>query len=752
MKLYKQYIYVGLVLSFFLRAQTGQANHYGIAPLSEKEQDRIENKIPKVIKVEPNNLAKARSKQKNHSPKSVAPSEFGLVLSSTNDALNQLQIGAALPSSVNNTTLPSFPPIGDQGRLGACVAFGSTYYQATHELGLLNGNNNKTSSAKILSPKWTYNLLNDGSDRGLIPSEAYLLLNSNGAVSWQQFPYDSNYTAWELDSQDWVAALYNRFSPAVLIPGLGGSSTQNLTAIKQALANGHVLTFATYIDSWVYTKIKQGPNYVNNNHVGEWAAVYMNGRQGGHFMTIVGYDDNLWIDVNNNGTVDAGEMGAFLIANSWGTNWGNQGLIWISYDAFLSASAVAGGPNSNRVAAGEYLNSSVISVVPIAQNYTPSLIAQFTLADALRNQINVQVGVSDTNKTSPTTTSSVVALATQGGNYNFAGGSGNSQATFAADLSPFLPSQSPSTNQRYYLVVNDTTSGNPTTLSSFSLVDLTHGRTLTSTQTPKTYDRSGGTLFLDYNFSSTPETGPTVSITSPSNQATVSGTQTVAASASSTNTIARVTFSVDSQIIANVTSSPYQTSINTTQLSNGSHQISATAVDSQGRSSSASVNITVQNSAPTSFYINAGGSALSSQGLSWGPDTNYITGSSTTSTTSQYTFANPIYQTARYGNMNYSFKVSNGNYFVTLKFAEILEKKSKSRVFNALVNGKRVISNLDLVKKVGAGKPYDVTIPVTVSNGTISIQFVSLKGSAQINGIQIAPNVNKKHVKHKTVK
>lgn len=742
MKLYKQFICFGLTLSFFLNI--AEAKHYGIAPLNEKEKDRIENKTSKVIKIEPNNLAKARVKEKKQLPNSVDSSNFTLSLSSTNDATGRLQTGGALPTSVDNTTLPSFPPIGDQGNLGSCVAFGSTYYQATHELGLLNGTNNKTSTAKVLSPKWTYNLLNDGSDRGLLPSEAYLLLNSNGAVSLQQFPYDSNYRAWELDSQDWISALYNRFAPSVLIPGLGGSSAQNLTAIKQALANGHVLTFATYIDSWVYTKIKQGPDSVNNNHVGEWAAVYMNGRQGGHFMTIVGYDDNLWVDVNNNGQVDAGEVGAFLIANSWGTSWGNNGLIWISYDAFLSSSAVVGGPNINRVAAGEYLNSSVISVVPIAQNYTPSLVAQFTLADALRNQINVQVGMSDTTRTTPTTTSSVIALAMQGGGFNFAGGSGNSQATFAADLSAFLPEGSPSISQRYYLLVNDTTSGNPTTLSSFSLVDIPHRRTLSSTQTPKTYDKSGGILFLDYNFAPETQQTPTVTITTPANQSTISGTQTITASASSPNSIARVSFSVDSQVIATVSSSPYQTSLNTKNLSNGSHQISATAVDSQGGSATSSVNVNIQNANMTALYLNAGGSSLSSQGFSWENDTNYVSGNTTTSITNQYTFSNPVYQTARYGDMTYSFTVPNGNYLVTLKFAEILSKAAKSRVFNVFLNGKTVISKLDLVKKVGAGKPYDTTIPVTVSNGTISIQFRSIVGNAQINGIQIIPKINKK--------
>ena len=262
------------------------------------------------------------------------------------NGLNQITAnlqGTTLPSSVNNSLLPSFPPIGDQGQLGSCVAWGSTYYQASHEIGLLNGNNNKTSQANVLSPKWTYNLLNGGQDDGLMPNDAFSLLASNGAVSIVNFPYDTNYLAWDTNAQDWVSAISNRLAPAQLVAGLGGSQTQNLSAIKQLLNNGHVVNFATYVDSWVYATVGNNPSSPND-HVGEMAVSWMNGTDGGHFLTIVGYDDNVWIDINGNGKVDSGETGAFLIANSWSNTWGNSGFVWIAYDAFRSVSAVSKAP------------------------------------------------------------------------------------------------------------------------------------------------------------------------------------------------------------------------------------------------------------------------------------------------------------------------------------------------------------------------------------------------------------------------
>ena len=59
-------------------------------------------------------------------------------------------------------------------------------------------------------------------------------------------------------------------------------------------------------------------------------------------MTLVGYNDNIWIDINKNYKVDDGEMGAFKIANSWGTEYGNDGFAWVAYDALNYISCVKG--------------------------------------------------------------------------------------------------------------------------------------------------------------------------------------------------------------------------------------------------------------------------------------------------------------------------------------------------------------------------------------------------------------------------
>jgi C1A family cysteine protease len=722
--------------------------HYGFTELSEEALDHLENQTHRIIEVKPNKVGAARIQAHLQSSEPLeavhSSAEFSTAQVPSATALQMLAISATLPSAVDNSQLPSFPPIGDQQQLGSCVAWGSTYYQASHELGLLNGVNNKRSSQGILSPKWTYDLLNGGQDAGLDPSTAFTLLSVHGAPSIVSFPYDTNYTAWDLNTNDWVTAISNRLGTATAISGLGGSS-QNLTAIKQALTNGHVLTFATYVNSWVFTRIKTDPQRINNLHVGEYAAYWMNGSSGGHFMTIVGYDDTLWIDVNQNNSVDSGERGAFLIANSWGSSWGNSGFIWISYDAFLSASAVVNGPSRGRVSAGSPLNNEVIAVVPKAANYSPQLIAEFALSQTLRNQISVQAGVSNTTQTTPATQLAIPALSNSGGAMEFNGVKSTiaQTATFAVDMTDFIPSGSTPATQRYYLICKDSTSGNSTTLSQFSLIDLSHRQTLSLSHPPGAFDHTTVSSYIDYDFADdigTLPPLPAVSITSPANSGTISGTAQFTVSATSSAAIASVQLKCDSTALATDSSAPYLFSIDTTKLSNGSHTFIAIATDSSNQTSQSTLTLTVQNSAPpAAIYINAGGPTVSYSGTSWAADSSYVSSSFKTSKTSLSTI-NPIYQTERTGNMTYNIAVPNGTYLVTLKFIENDYKATKHRIFNVSINGSPVISKLDLYATAGARTPYDRTFAVTATNKQISIVFGSLAGAPTISGIQIVPN------------
>jgi C1A family cysteine protease len=382
-------------------------NGKGFIVPNQKDLDKAKQELPEITHINLNKLGHIRLRKHLSSynvPTSsfddTAP-EFETLKGGTYLPEEDIQAytnAATLPSLVNNSLLPSFPPIGNQGNLNSCVAWASTYYLGSHELGLLNGSNNKTGNLGILSPKWTYNLLNGGNDTGLYFTDPFPLLNFNGAPSISNLPYNGSYKDWDLNATDWIAALSARMSNAQWINGINASAGQLL--LKQALNNGHIYMFGTYIDSWVFTRIvNNGTPGADNSSVGQLAATYMNGKSGSHAMTIVGYNDNLWIDVNGNSKVDPGETGAFLVANQWGTNWGNQGYVWVSYDAFLSSTAVAGGPSSNRIPIATILGSGVIGFVPRSANYKPQLVEQYALSAASRQNLNISAAISATTST-----------------------------------------------------------------------------------------------------------------------------------------------------------------------------------------------------------------------------------------------------------------------------------------------------------------------------------------------------------------
>jgi hypothetical protein len=89
---------------------------------------------------------------------------------------------------------------------------------------------------------------------------------------------------------------------------------------------------------------------------------------------------------------------------------------------------------------------------------------------------------------------------------------------------------------------------------------------------------------------------PSVSISNPSNGAPVSGTVTISATATDNVAVQGVQFAVDgTNIGSQVKAIPYQISWNSGTVANGPHTITATATDTSGNTSLASITVNVQN-------------------------------------------------------------------------------------------------------------------------------------------------------------
>jgi hypothetical protein len=102
------------------------------------------------------------------------------------------------------------------------------------------------------------------------------------------------------------------------------------------------------------------------------------------------------------------------------------------------------------------------------------------------------------------------------------------------------------------------------------------------------------TLTATITYAAADTTAPSVSISNPSNGATVSGTTTISFSASDANGISSRQIKIDG--VLKSTSSSY--SWDTTAYSNGAHTIVCTATDPSGNTGSDTHTVTVSNSAP----------------------------------------------------------------------------------------------------------------------------------------------------------
>ena len=213
-----------------------------------------------------------------------------------------------LPESVS--LLKFAPDRQNQGQQGSCVAWSSVYAARTI---VEAASTNQPGNSTAFSPAFVYNQIGLEGCQGAYIQNAMEFMATKGVVAFNDFPYDDQDCSRQPNSALESKASQNKLHGFTRLTD--GESTQgiNVRAIKEHLAK----------DAPVVIGMMVGGSFMQGMKGKEmWAPTDEDHTQagfGGHAMCVIGYDDR---------------KGAFQIMNSWGPEWGNNGIGWIRYGDF----------------------------------------------------------------------------------------------------------------------------------------------------------------------------------------------------------------------------------------------------------------------------------------------------------------------------------------------------------------------------------------------------------------------------------
>jgi len=227
-----------------------------------------------------------------------------------------------MPSQLDYSNSSYLPPVGKQME-NSCVGWAVGYYLRTYQQAMDIRWKIKDGDAiyhsRVFSPTFIYNQINGGKDDGAYMEDAGNLLVTMGASPLSYFPYIPGDYWTQPDSIAIQAAYPHRIRDWRILYTKYDSRDYIIHKTKEYLNTGDLLVAGI--------KVGFKFNYPMTDHLGNAIITTDYYANYGHAVVVVGYDD--YIETPEG-------YGAFKIINSYGTDWGNDGFAYITYDAYVA--------------------------------------------------------------------------------------------------------------------------------------------------------------------------------------------------------------------------------------------------------------------------------------------------------------------------------------------------------------------------------------------------------------------------------
>lgn len=254
------------------------------------------------------NVAETAKKLFSQSGYNFSPSEFNKA--SVYEGLEDDKNKNPLPEAVS--LLRFAPDRLNQGQQGSCVAWSCAYASQTILTSAATG---QDPNSIRFSPSYLYNQIKLEGCQGSYLQRAMEAMSRNGGVPLSQYPYREDDCDREPTSSDVQSGRQNVIHGFTRITDGDNINSISIRGVKEHLAKNAPVAIGMMV----------GQSFMQDMMGRElWTPQGMDASQmgmGGHAMSVIGYDDRKF-------------GGAFQIMNSWGPEWGKNGVGWVRYGDF----------------------------------------------------------------------------------------------------------------------------------------------------------------------------------------------------------------------------------------------------------------------------------------------------------------------------------------------------------------------------------------------------------------------------------